>query len=162
MVIRQFEIGSGDEAIDRTIVHMQRLARDGARMSAIQALARSLKRGSDFASIRSAFDYVVRRMPYVHDPDGIELVAAPRHTLLGSRPYGDCDCMVTGLAALLLAMNYRAWFRVLAHTSNAYSHVNLIGECPEAQIGIALDPVMGASGFGNEKVDVIRDKIYAV
>ncbi len=162
MVIRQFEIGSGDRAIDKTIVHMRRLARRDARLPAIRALARSLKRASDFASIRAAFDYVVRRMPYVHDPDGIELVASPRHTLLGARSFGDCDCMVTALAALLIAMGYRAWFRVLAHTSNAYSHVNLIGECPQDRIAIALDPVMGASGFGNEKTDVIRDKVYAV
>jgi|GEM_PF-3434016 len=158
----------GDESIDTTVQEpmCELMARD-SQHPCIVALARRLKAGTRTAqdAVYRAFEHVVRTIRYKSDPPTYEWVQAPIYLLGCEKPYpgyrqeGDCDCMSTALAALLLAMGFEPMFRVVAWRKSDYTHVNARVRLPSGEI-LALDPVMRMSGFGREKRAEYREKVY--
>lgn len=160
------EVGTGDEAIDQIVSHMSRLARRDAEAQQITALARTLNGTDEFDTIRRIFFFIADLFHYKADPPGYEYLRAPIHSLLLRE--GDCDCMTTALAALLMAAGFEVAFVVIAWDKKRctafgcpYTHVYLLVHT--SRYGwIPLDPVMQRDGLGREKAPIIRRKRYIV
>ncbi len=160
------EVGTGDEAIDQIVSHMSRLARRDAEAQQITALARTLKGTDEFDTIRRIFFFIADLFHYKADPPGYEYLRAPIHSLLLRE--GDCDCMTTALAAVLMAAGFEVAFVVIAWDKKRctafgcpYTHVYLLVHT--SRYGwIPLDPVMQRDGLGREKAPIIRRKRYIV
>lgn len=155
------DLGDGDAAVHKTLREMMcRLARRDAADPRIQALAKSLRRGTERATTEAIFRHVVNNIRYANDPENVEYVAAPIYTLGLAKPAlhrGDCDDMVTALAALLGAAGIRCRMRVIAWKPgiNAYTHVNAVAVLADGA-RIPLDPVMGHAGWNNHKTAGVR------
>lgn len=71
--------------------------------------------------------WVNRRVQYVPDPSGIELLHDPRLMARaiaeGRRVYGDCDDMSGYLAALLKSVGLQPRLRAVAYSNRPLSHV---------------------------------------
>lgn len=160
------EVGTGDKAIDRIIWHMSRLAKRDAQAQQITRLARTLKGTDEFDTIKRIFFFIADLFRYKADPPGFEYVRAPIHSLLLRE--GDCDCMTTALAAVLMAAGFEVAFVVIAWDKERctsfgcpFTHVYLLVRTK--QYGwIPLDPVMKRDGLGREKAPIIRRKRYIV
>lgn len=160
------EVGTGDEAIDRIVSHMSRLAKRDAQAQEITKLATTLHGTDEFDTIRRVFFFIADLFRYKPDPQGYEYVVAPVHSLLLRE--GDCDCMTTALAALLMASGFEIAFVVIAWDKERctsfgcpYTHVYLLVHT-QTYGWIPLDPVMQRNGLGREKAPIIRRKRYIV
>ncbi len=158
------EVGTGDAAIDAIVAHMARLARRDSQTHYIPELARKLRSADDYTTARTVFYFIADLFTYKGDPQGYEYLVAPVHSLLLGE--GDCDCMTTALAAVLMAAGFEVAFVVIAWDKKRctsygcpFTHVYLLVYIRE--IGwIPLDPVMGREGFAREKAPIIRRKRY--
>lgn len=160
------EVGTGDTAIDNIVAHMARLARRDAKTQYIPELAQKLKSTDELSTARSVFFFVADLFTYKSDPPNYEYLVAPVHSLL--RGTGDCDCMTTALAALLLSLGFEVAFVVIAWDKKRctafgcpFTHVYLLVHISEYG-WVPLDPVMAHQGFGREKAPIIRRKRYKV
>ncbi len=154
------KIPDGDAGIRQTVKHMIELANRDANSPEVKKIAQKFS-GTDLEKIEAAFRYVVKNVPYRDDPDDYELLIAPKYSLTQSTG-GDCDDQMMALAAILKAMGYDCAFRILAWRSNSFTHVNVRCKVPSMGRWLALDPVMKGSGYGKEKVPVLREELYRV
>jgi len=177
------EIGTGEEAIARTIDHMRRLARRDARTPDVRVVAERIQKQArqwsedakryELELVRGAFDWVVDNITYQYDhehvtehadpvdPENTEFLIAPRHLTTINK--GDCDDMSMMLASLLLALGFRkVAYKTIAHRSREYSHDYVEVALPESDITIPLDPVLGKDGFAHEKGSIIRKQLWNV
>lgn len=177
-------IQDGDEGIRETVRNMIRLTNRDKNDPRVVAIAKSLVMPDPVETIRACFDYVVANIEYKDDSkeamkagkkhkdadvitaarEGTEFLIAPKYTLTGDWPYGDCDDMSMATAALLMSppIGYQCWFRILAWKGQEFTHVNLICDVPGEDWRMSLDPVMGPSGFGNEKRPTNRQEFFQV
>ncbi|MFN8359295.1 MAG: transglutaminase-like domain-containing protein [Candidatus Kapaibacterium sp.] len=158
----------GDIDVDTTVELMKRYSWADSTSNAILKIANEIKSkySTDFEQIKAAYFFVVDTITYV--PDGKnEVVVSPRHALTWRRK-GDCDCMTTSVISILIALGFRNLYaKVIAWKPdttglNEFTHVYAMALIPSLDVVIPLDPVMEASGFGNEKQPVIRTKIYKI
>lgn len=159
------ELGDGDSAVYKTLREMMcRLARRDAADNRIKSLVASLRRRTETETVKAIFYHVVKTIRYVSDPENIEYVAAPIYTLGLAKPAlyrGDCDDMVTALAALLGAAGIRCKMRVIDWKPgvNAYTHVDAVAILSDGT-EIPLDPVMGYGGWYNHKTAGVRRQFF--
>lgn len=121
---------------------------------------------SKIALIHNIFKYVKANFKYTPDPQGMELVVSPKHTLLsGAIKHGDCDDLSVILATLLKSAGYPVWFRTVAwkkETGNNFTHVFVMVELPCKSLVLPLDASMpDDNGFGN-MVNYFRKKDFPI
>lgn len=149
MRVTKKEIPIGDEGIRQTIIKMRQFVNDYYQNERIVNLAKKL--GTD----ENIYAHVVKKIKYKNDPDGIELVASPKHTILGNRNFGDCDDMSVALATLLKAKGRTVYFRTAAWKpenkakgDDSFTHVYVV-----IQSGGRLIPLdVTMNDFGREVV----------
>lgn len=168
--VRRHLLGDGDIQIDGTVELMIDLAKRGSNHKLIRKLAKRLKDESHDITdyVQRCYKTVVDEIEYRLDSwqgETIEVVAAPWHTLVGDRKYGDCDCMVTALLALLLVEGVECMVKVVAwkkEQQNEFTHVYCLYNEPSVQAWIPMDPTAGDEGFGWEVAPIYRSKLYKV
>ena len=163
MAIHQTTLRDGDAGVEDTICLMRKFSQDYSKNSSVKTICRQLKGKNDGETIKNLFLFITKTMHYVKDPETVELVKSPKHTIIGNSNYGDCDDLSTALVTLLLSAGYKCWFRTVAwRPSNpeTFTHVYVVVEVPNQGIIIPLDPTMGDQGFGKE-VKWIRKKDWS-
>lgn len=136
-------IPDGAAGTRATLKIMARLVRETRIDQQISNLAASLVQdipGHNFTDeARRCFEFVRDSIRYLKDTNGVEVVRNPLVTL--SMQAGDCDDMVTLLAALLESIGHRCRFIAVGYTQPGdFEHVYL-----ETKIGgewFACDPTM--------------------
>jgi transglutaminase-like putative cysteine protease len=165
----------GDHGVDVTVTeHMTRLAVRDMTSREIVTIAGRIDakcpafgtRAGDECRLWAAFKAVVDTVTYVNDPDTAEHITAPKF-LMTTHPEGDCDCMSTALASILMALGYPVRFKTIAWRGDDFSHVYLEVHVPSRFMWIPLDPVYQMPGdryhgFGQEKAPVLRAKLYPI
>ena len=149
---------AGDAGVAQTVKLMTEYVLSYANNPQIKSISERLRDNSGscvskFKTIKNIFLYITRNMSYTSDPDGVELVKSVKHTILGSKKYGDCDDLSVALATLLASAGYKVWFRTIAWKKgqgNDFSHVYVMVELPCGKFVMPLDPSMSDKGFGNE------------
>lgn len=130
----------GPAGIRRTLQIMADLASQAKRDPQIRELALDVVRyvrPKDYAGEAAAvFDWVRQNIHYRRDVRGVEVVTWPQKTLEYSA--GDCDDMVTLLAALLEAIGQRVRFVAMGQRPGRFSHV--FAEVLLAGEWVAMDP----------------------
>lgn len=162
-------VSDGMPAVDYTVNGpMCRLAKRDARDPRMKKLAASLRGDTELQSVRNAFNYVVKNVPYKSDPATHEYVQAPIYTLglerprAGYRPQGDCDCQVTALGSLLLAMGISSSIRTVAWREPRMTHVNLRAHLKNGTV-IPLDATLKGDpggGWNTERPATYSEKVY--
>ena len=138
--VKQEVIGSGDDAIYKTIKAMKRLAAADAFSKEIQAIAdkasTKCKNNANCLAL-AAFNEVKKIITYKYDhinvtkyfkaddPSRIEFLTRPKYFAGGGIEYGDCDDMACLLASVCLNLGLRVNFVIIAHkgSSKEFSHV---------------------------------------
>src|SRR5690606_29229151 len=138
--------GSADYVTDKIVESMWRLSNRDSKDPAIKKRASSLKGKNTKQTILNAYNYVVKKVPYVKDPEGYEQITAPIHLESGKKKGGDCDCQVTFLSSLLTALGIKNRIKTIAWRMEQFTHVVL--EAFTGSDWIVLDPTRGKSGFG--------------
>ncbi len=163
MTVTNTKLRGGDRGVKDTIELMKQYAREYASNPQIQRLAASLASYCEECTLKNIFQYVVRTIQYRYDPPGVELVASPKHTILGNRKYGDCDDLSVALAALFMAAGHKCKYKTIAWRPNnprQFSHVYVMVSFERGWI--PMDAVMGMAGFGNEVKNVKRNKLWDI
>lgn len=101
--------------------------------------------------VRAVFEFARDRVRYTRDPQGVELLKAPRVTL--AHMAGDCDDKSTLLAALVRALGNptRVAFRAIGTNPlapGAYSHVYVVARVQGQDV--AMDPTPTGAQLGWE------------
>lgn len=129
---------------DKMVELAQAAAHDPDFVFWARAAVRDVPSKAHHAAARRLLDWVRATVRYRYDPLGLEWVQDPRHTLLVDGA-GDCDDGSTLIAALAVALGYRATVRfVKADRSrpDEFSHVYTVVGIPDGRGGeewIALD-----------------------
>lgn len=158
----------GDCFTDTIVKAMWRLSNRDSKNPVIIKRAKSLKGKTLNESIRNIFNYTVRKVPYVSDPDGYEEITAPIHLEQGTKTDkygnkvdgGDCDCQVTFITSLLSAIGIKSRIITLAWRREEFTHVIL--EAFDGKKWIILDPTKGFAGFGKtipKSEDLVKRRI---
>lgn len=129
-----FPQAGGDLGVKQTLVRM-RLLINGAildpviRDQAAHATAGCTK-GNAACYCAAVLAWVNRKVRYVPDPKGTELLHDPRligHAIAGRKDvYGDCDDMSMYLAALLKSIGQQPILRAVGYDGNNFSHVYVV------------------------------------
>lgn len=170
MKVMRHTVGMGDDRVHDTVAHMIRLAHEDVTLPAVQSIAKRLSSTtkSDVEKIQAVHDFIVDEIEYRLDSwkgEDIEVIAAPRHTIAGSRKYGDCDCMITAFACLLLALGIDSKIKVVAWRPDArdeYTHVYILAYAGDMDVWIPCDPTRGYEGFGWQVTPRYREHLYNV
>lgn len=139
-------IRDGADGITDTLNIMAALVRQYKKNPAIRTLAVQLARsGSPGLSknwggqIVAIFNWVRTNVAYVQDVTEIETLQTPLATI--DQGAGDCDDMVTLLAALLEAVGLHTRFVAIGFVApDEYEHVFLQVEFPDGRRWVSLDP----------------------
>lgn len=119
---------------------MARIAAAAKRDPEIRELALGIvaaERAKDFAGEAAAvFQWVQENIRYTRDIRGVETVTFPQKTL--QYRAGDCDDMVTLLAALLEAIGFEVRFVAMGMQPGRFQHV--FAEVKLAGEWVAMDP----------------------
>ncbi len=164
MAFTELELKPGDAGVKDTvnrfmITYAVKYSTDSQIKKIVQQETR--KYSDDISKIKALFRYIIRKMTYKSDPPDAELVMSPKHTLLGTKNYGDCDDLSVALACLLLAAGYKCAYKTVAWKPGAgdnFSHVYVVVEYENGLV--PLDPTMKEIGFGNEVSKIRRAKIW--
>lgn len=170
MTVKRHTVGDGDARVDGTVEHMIRLAHADKDHPKVVAIAKRIQKTSehDYDYIQAVHDFIVDDIEYrldEHEGESIEVVAAPRHTIGGNRKYGDCDCMVTAFATLMLIAGYDCKVKVVAWRPEAateFTHVYIVCHIPSLDVWIPCDPTRGRDGFGWQVSPRYREHLYDV
>ena len=183
------QIGTGDEAIKKTLVEMKRLALRDSTSPEITKIARTIRARCKNESepteceMLAAFNWVVDNIKYEFDDillnkmkskfdrsnqnliekgaKQIEFLTAPKYLVAKTR-IGDCDDMACLYASICVALGIPVQFKVIAWRMNAYTHVYTeVGITKDGKgYWIPADPVLGT--FGKEKEKLIRWEVFRV
>lgn len=126
--LERHEIPGGDAGIEATIVHMRRVAREGARDPAVLELAARLEGATATGAAQRIRGFLSRSVHFRDDPPGLELVRTPGYMLQEleerGRIEGDCDDVAVLGAALGMAAGMRAQYVLVGFSPAApWSHV---------------------------------------
>lgn len=142
--LRKINIGGGDQAIFKVVETMLRLARVDSSSPEIKKIAAKVKAKckdnnclayEGFYAIAKLIDYRydhenIKNFPIkTSDPNNVEFIIRPKFYAAGLYKHGDCDDMSTFLGSLFLALGLRTNFVIVAHNSDAYSHVYVEALC---------------------------------
>ena len=128
------------ESLDDRVDRLRDLARKGMKDEAIRQKALSVLsekcgdgwcvREKDYwGEVQAIFNEVRRSARYVRDPLGMDAFQAPIRTLEWKG--GDCDCLSTFLASLLLSVGYPVHFRVIQTKQSAeWDHIYCLAGFP--------------------------------
>lgn len=141
------QLGNGDTGIMTTLWAMRAMVDDAIQEgTAVPALARQIVKQAgylDSAQLRAVFDYLVKHVRFVADPQGVESVRHPDQMLneifRTGTAAGDCDDLATLGAALLRAMGFAACLVVVSARASGEFHHVLFGARLGASL-ITLDP----------------------
>jgi transglutaminase superfamily protein len=161
--MRRWKIGHGDQAIYKTIKHMQGLAfgpegvgHPQIRIAAIEAVRGAIKNVDE---IDHVLTWVKRNIEF--RGEHAETLQSPLVTL--QLAAGDCDDHSALVAAMLSSLGYRTQFKTIATNPNdpQFSHVYVIVKDkrnPGRWIGI--DTTVGQSFAGWEPPMIFRQRTY--
>lgn len=101
--------------------------------------------GCDYATQCAAiFGYVIDKVHYVEDPDGVQLVKTPARLIADGT--GDCKSMAIFIGACLHCLDIPFVFRFVGFArKNVYNHVYIVAK-PGTMEQIVLDPVERVDG----------------
>jgi len=161
--MRRFTIGHGDQAIFKTIKHMQRLAfgpegvgHPQVRIAAIEAVRGAIKSVDE---IDHVLTWVKRNIEF--RGEHAETLQSPVVTL--QLAAGDCDDHSSLIAAMLESLGYRTQFKTVATRPDdpQFSHVYVIVK-DKRNPGqwIAIDSTVGQSFAGWEPPMIFRQRTY--
>lgn len=145
-VIRKEILTTPDKTTDFIVSEMWRLSNRDSKDPAIISRASSLKGKNKAETIANIFKYVVKKVPYVSDPEDREQITAPIHLEKGNKIGGDCDCQVTFLSSLLTAVGIENKITTIAWRKPQFTHVVL--DARSSFAWITLDPTKGLDGYG--------------
>lgn len=174
MVIKK-QLKDGDEGVADTIEIMRDFAIKYKNDARVQRIVKDIdavisdKHDSGsfewhIERLKNLYMHVVNTMTYKSDPQWAELVMSVKHTLFGSKPYGDCDDLSVAAATLFLGAGYKAAYKTIAWRNSdekkRFTHVYLLVQAKG--VWFPMDPTMGEKGFGNEIRTVVRRKEWIV
>ncbi len=141
-----FPQANGIEGVRQTLSKISSLANGAMLDPAIRdqaALAVSgCPKGHKACQSASLLAWVNRKVQYVADPMGVELLHDPRlmarAVAMGNRVYGDCDDMAGYLAALLKSIGRQPVLRAVGYLHRPLSHVYVVCD------GVPLDATRDA------------------
>ncbi|MGH3053356.1 MAG: hypothetical protein ACRDL7_00070 [Gaiellaceae bacterium] len=141
-----FPQASGEAGVRQTLSKMAGLVRASKLDPAIRdqaALAISgCEKGNKICHCAALLSWTNRKIRYVADPQGVELLHDPRliaRAIAGKKlVYGDCDDMSVYLAALLASVGLAPILRAVGYNGANLSHVYVV--C----CGLNLDPTRDA------------------
>ena len=87
-------------------------------------LARRLKGSTKEQTARNYYNFIVRHIRYVLDPDQVEQVRDPARTIYDGK--GDCDCMVVLLSSMLLNAGIPHYLRIMKEFNDHWSHTYVV------------------------------------
>lgn len=154
------QLSPGDKGIEETIQIMQFFLEKYTNTPEIKQVLvdNGLLEGGTADKVKNIYNYVAKRYTYKPDPNGIELVKSPKHTIIGKKHYGDCDDLSVALATLLRTAGIQTRYRTVAWKrgfGNQFTHVYVI--CFDGTNWIPLDPSAGYDGYKKE-VNYFRKK----
>ena len=159
-VIRKEIITTPDKTTDFIVSEMWRLSNRDSKDPVIIRRASSLQGKTKTETLKNIYNYVIKKVPYVSDPEDREQITAPIHFENGNKIGGDCDCQVTFLSSLLTAVGIKNRITTIAWRKPQFTHVIL--EAQPGLLWVTLDPTKGPNGYGNtipEKM-ITRKKRY--
>jgi transglutaminase-like putative cysteine protease len=130
-------IGTGDEAIYRTVDKIKSIIDSSARNPYVREWAKKIVARVEVnnrkAEASAIFNFVRDNVRYTKDPYGFEYVQTPPVLLedirlymegRGDRPVGDCDDMTTLSLSLLKSIGFQVAIKVVSFNSNKkFGHV---------------------------------------
>lgn len=141
-----FPQSNGVAGVQQTLSRMGRLIRASALDPAIRDQAAlaigGCPKGDRTCQCYAVLAWVNRKMRYVADPQGVELLHDPRliarAVAQGKYVYGDCDDMSLYIGALLSSIGLAPMLKAVGYDGRPLSHVYV--ECG----GLALDATRDA------------------
>lgn len=127
---RTAEIGTGEQAVHNTLLHMRKLILDGAknwevRYAAAQ-LVKDIPERNDIKEVNTVFKYIQHYARYTKDPWGVELLHSPEVSLRLIREDGfaslDCDDYTILGLALVKVLGYNVALKVVSTQPNRKFH----------------------------------------
>ena len=152
----EYRISPGVEGVRETLVLMRSIVRKSKADPVVIQTARNLTAHlapkNWQGEIAALFSFVRDRIRYVLDPNDVETLSSPRH-LLKNRS-GDCDDLVTLLAALLEAIGHPTRFVAVGFQPGALTHVYLETKAGDAWIALETTEqvAMGELPFARNEV----------
>ena len=130
-------IGTGDQAIYRTVDKMKQIITDSSKNTYVRVWAKKIvsrvQVNQKKAEASAIFDFVRDHIRYTKDPLGFEYIQTPPVLLedirlytegRGDRPVGDCDDMTVLSLSLLKAIGFNVAIKVVSFTpSKKFGHV---------------------------------------
>ena len=146
MPLALFPQSSGDAGIKQTLRQMARLINGAMLDPAIRDQAAYAIAGCDrnnrACQCASLLSWVGRKVRYVRDPAGVELLHDPRLIARAIAQkklvYGDCDDLSMYLAALLKAVGLSPSIRAVGYNGRPFQHVYVVCQ------GVTLDATRNA------------------
>ena len=143
----------------KTLAVMSQLVLRAMKDPRLIDFARNLVRFTNDPLERAAFLYeYIKAFPYVHDPQGIELIKTPQKILKDK--IGDCDEYAVALAALYSALGYKTAFVVAGTDPEHFKHVYVA-----VKVGnkwYAADPTYKGGYFGWKQNIYKHEEVYPV
>ena len=135
-------LSDGEAGIAETLALMSACVKQFKKFPPIRTLAARIAgqyRNKDwFGQIGGVFDFIQQNIAYVQDVTDIETLQTPVYSLqIGA---GDCDDMVTALAAMLEAIGFHTRFVAIGFKPGDFNHVFLQVMLPDQSKWISLDP----------------------
>ncbi len=122
---RLASLPDGVAGIRATLAHMVRLTKEGRKDLGVRSVAahlvRELPQKAFSDQVVNLFQFVQKKIRYLHDVRDVETLQAPKYTL--EHGQGDCDDKSTLLAAMLESIGHPTRFTALALDGGNYSHV---------------------------------------
>ncbi|MBL7999509.1 MAG: transglutaminase domain-containing protein [Candidatus Kapabacteria bacterium] len=174
MKVKRRELRAGLAGTLDTVDEMKRLVLLGMEDEGVRALAARLKKESrtDVEYYERCHTYVATHIRYKKDKyngESHEVVTNARHTLVGARPFGDCDDMTIALCTLLKLNRIPCRIKIVAwkkEMKDQYTHVYCMAYMRSLKAWVPADPVrdatIGKSGFGWEIAPVFKRKEFDV
>lgn len=161
--MRRWEIGHGDSAISKTVLHMQALTlgSEGVASPAVRVAALDAARGSvkNINEIDHVLAWVKNNIEF--RGEHAETLQSPTVTLqVGA---GDCDDHSTLIAAMLRSLGYEVAFKTVAAMRSEprqFSHVYAIVKDKRTGQWKGLDSTVPQSYAGWEPEMIYRSKVY--
>lgn len=146
MALSLFPQRAGDAGVRQTLNTMATLVNQSfldpvIRDQAAYAVSGCL-RGAKDCQCYSVLSFVTRKVRYVADPRGVEMLHAPRLMARAVKDrqlvYGDCDDMSMYVAALLKSIGLNPMFKATGYNGKPFQHVYVMCE------GLKLDATRSA------------------
>ena len=161
---KNFTIPVGEQGSLATVDFLIKVARKQSKLPIIRELALRILEQYDVKSndyYNEAFaigDFVKKKLRYVRDINGTELVHDPVMLIDQMRrgqAHGDCDDMSLLIATLLLSIGHQPYFRIVKYYNGmgAYQHIYIVvyeSNWKKPKRRLVLDAILKRSKIGTE------------